>query len=62
MKVSIDSSKCQGHGRCALTSPAVFDIDDDGYGIVIVDEVPEGLEAEVRSAVASCPESAITID
>ncbi len=62
MKVSIDSTKCQGHGRCALTSPDVFDIDDDGYGIVTVDEVPESLEAEVRSAVASCPESAITIE
>jgi ferredoxin len=61
MQVSIDESKCQGHGRCVLIAPGVFDVDDDGLGIVTVTEVPDGLEASVHNAVASCPESAITV-
>jgi ferredoxin len=40
----------------------LFDCDDRGYGTVIHPEVPEGLEAQARTAMANCPESAITLD
>jgi ferredoxin len=62
VKVSIDNGKCQGHGRCALIVPDVFDVDDYGNGVVLVDEVPEQDEADVDDAVLSCPESAITAE
>jgi len=26
MKVSLDGSRCQGHGRCHLVSPDIFDL------------------------------------
>ena len=29
MSLSIDPGKCQAHGRCALASPDVFDVDDE---------------------------------
>ena len=61
MRVSIDQERCQGHARCAILASTVFDVDDDGRGVVIVDEVPAEDEAEAQQAVASCPESAISV-
>jgi ferredoxin len=58
--LSIDSSRCQGHGRCALASSEVFDIDDDGYGVVIESEPGPEHIADVKLAVDNCPERAIT--
>jgi ferredoxin len=61
MKVTINTALCQGHGRCTLIAPEVFDIDDDGFGMVIRNPDPSE-EDDVRKAVSSCPESAITVD
>ncbi len=61
MRATIDSSKCQGHGRCAMTAPDVFDVDDGGYGIVLIEEIPADLEAETLKAVGNCPEAAISV-
>lgn len=58
-RVSIDGGKCQGHGRCALIAPDVFDVSDEGVGQVLVDSVPEENLADVEEAVESCPEAAI---
>ena len=60
MRVTIDSDKCQGHARCAIIASNVFDVDDMGNGMVLVDEVPAGDEADVREAIFSCPEGAIS--
>jgi ferredoxin len=60
MRVMIDPDKCQGHGRCCLMVPEVFDMDEEGNGIIVQPEVPGTLEQDVRRAVSSCPERAIT--
>ena len=31
MNVTVDQSKCQGHGQCAAVAPEVYSVDDDGY-------------------------------
>jgi ferredoxin len=62
MQVRIDSAACQGHGRCALTAPEVFDVDDDGKSFVLVVDVPEAEIEAVRTAVGNCPERAITTE
>lgn len=62
MKAHIDTAKCQGHGRCALIAPDVFDVDDGGMGLVLVDEVPAESKQDVDEAVLSCPEQAITVE
>jgi ferredoxin len=63
VKVTIDSSRCQGHGRCYDLAPGVFTEDDEGYGQAPEDgAVPAGLESVTQLAVANCPEQAITID
>jgi ferredoxin len=58
---TIDGDRCQGHGRCAMLAPAVFDIDDDGQGAVLVDSVPDAELDDVRDAVRNCPEAAIAL-
>jgi ferredoxin len=58
--LSIDASRCQGHGRCSLISPKIFDISDDGLGQVLVPEPESDDAADVKRAVENCPESAIS--
>ena len=62
MKAKVDVDRCQGHGRCYVTAPEVFGMDDVGYGQEIGDgTVPRGMEDKARLAAANCPEQAITI-
>jgi len=63
VKVSIDSSKCQGHGRCYDLAPGIFTEDDEGYGQAPADGVvPPGSEPAATLAEANCPEHAVTIE
>lgn len=62
MKVQIDTSQCQGHGRCYDLAPDLFSEDDEGYGKVRGDGVvPPGSERDARRAAANCPERAIEV-
>jgi ferredoxin len=63
MKVVLDQDKCQGHARCAILAPDVFDVDDLGKGYVVPDggTVPDQFGADTKEAAFSCPESAISI-
>lgn len=61
MRVSIDSNKCEGHARCIARAPELFDVDEDGFGVVLVDGVAEDQEDGARAAVNACPERAITL-
>lgn len=62
MKVQIDASLCQGHGRCYDLAPDLFNEDDEGYGMVRGDGVvPPGDERDARRAAANCPERAIEV-
>jgi ferredoxin len=62
MKVSIDATVCQGHARCMMLCPEVFDADEMGYAVLLTEEVPDGLEQAVTSAVLNCPEQAIATE
>jgi ferredoxin len=58
----VDLDRCQGHARCVAFAPDAFDLDEEGYSSVSpefeqIDDVPD----RVRTAVASCPERAITL-
>ncbi|MFF2846294.1 ferredoxin [Streptomyces sp. NPDC058001] len=61
MRVSVDDDRCRGHGICCLACPEVFTLTDDGYAEATSAEVPAAYEEAVRTAVASCPERAITV-
>lgn len=62
MRIAIDTERCTGHGRCYSLAPDLFDSDERGYGTVIAPDVPPGLEDQARTAVLSCPESAISLE
>ena len=61
MRVTVDADICGGHGACLSTAPEVFRLTDDGYAEVIVDGVPEELQAAVEQAALHCPTKAILI-
>jgi ferredoxin len=62
MRISIDLDTCQGHGRCSLVAPELFDVDDDGKVLLLEPgEVPTASERDARLASTNCPERAITI-
>ena len=61
MKLRIDSEACTGHGRCYVLAPDVFEPDDEGHSLALVDDIPPALLDQAQLAVANCPESAITI-
>ena len=62
MRVHLDSGKCQGHNRCYGLVPELFDVDDYGQAVLLVEgELPDDLREKARLAASNCPEFAITI-
>lgn len=62
MKIKYERDSCQGHNRCYMLAPELFDTDDEGYAILLVDGVvPAELEAKAQLAADNCPEYAIEI-
>ena len=61
MRVTVDADRCEGHARCWAVCPEVFDLDDEGHAVVLVDEVPPEIEGKARDAVRNCPERAIEL-
>ena len=61
MKVRVDAGVCAGFGVCVGLCPEVFELHDDGYAVVRVDEVPKELEDVVHAAVNQCPSRAISL-
>jgi len=63
MKIHVIAEKCQGHNRCYLAAPELFDVDDLGYAHEVGDgAVPPELEEKARLAVANCPEHAVVLE
>jgi ferredoxin len=64
VKIHFDREKCQGHGRCYALAPDVFESDDEGYAVLLIDgaDVPAELEGAARLAADNCPEYAITVE
>lgn len=61
MRVTVDHDFCLGHALCRAAAPALFELDDAGQSQVrIPGDIPESLEDAARSAVAGCPERAIS--
>ncbi|KBZ60568.1 ferredoxin [Mycobacterium colombiense] len=59
--VAVDADLCTGHGRCYTLAPDVFDADEVGHCLVLVDEVSGELETQAVTAERNCPERAITL-
>jgi ferredoxin len=59
MKISADRDVCISAGNCVMVADAIFDQDDDGIVVVLVDEVPAADEGLAREAVKLCPSQAL---
>ncbi|SHN74351.1 ferredoxin [Cryptosporangium aurantiacum] len=61
MKILVDFAKCTGLGLCEAAAPELFEIDDDGGLVVLVDDVPPGEVDAARAAVVGCPTAALQL-
>ncbi|WP_280266941.1 ferredoxin [Nocardia wallacei] len=62
MKVRVDQERCQGHTLCAMIAPKAFELSEiDGHSSPVDETVPTDQQEQVREAVHSCPERAISI-
>jgi ferredoxin len=60
-RVIVDPDLCTGHGRCYSLAGDVFDADDVGHSVVLVEDVAGELEAQAVVGERNCPEQAITL-
>ena len=44
MKVVVDRDRCEGNAVCVGIAPDLFDLDDEDYAVVKVDEIPADQE------------------
>lgn len=62
MKVTYNREACQGHNRCYMLAPEIFDVDDEGYAVLLIDgDVPDELQEKAQLAADNCPEFAIEL-
>ena len=59
MKSKVDKDICIGCGACQAICPDVFEIDDDGLAVSIVEEVNEDVMEDAIDAKEGCPVDAI---
>lgn len=62
MKILLDESACQGHGRCYEIAPEVFTDDDRGHCRLVAADVSGRLADLASAAARACPEDAITVE
>ncbi len=60
MQVQVNHDKCEGHGKCQMAAPEVFELRDDDLSYVLVKSVSTELKAKVERAIRLCPRQAIS--
>jgi ferredoxin len=61
VKIAADRDVCISAGNCVMVAEAVFDQDDDGIVVVLVEDVPSAEEEHAREAVRLCPSQALRL-
>jgi ferredoxin len=61
MRVRIDRDRCCGNLQCVAIAPRVFSADEEGLGVVLIEEPQCEDRAAVREAAACCPIVAVEI-
>jgi ferredoxin len=61
VKVHADRDVCIQAGNCVMVADSVFDQDDDGIVVVLVDDIPDDEQDKAREAVKLCPSQALSI-
>jgi ferredoxin len=61
-KLRVNPIMCKGHGLCAELLPELIRLDDWGYPIIDVADVPPELESLARRAADACPTLALLLE
>ncbi|WP_197378788.1 ferredoxin [Mycolicibacterium mengxianglii] len=59
MRVEVDRDRCEGNAVCVGIAPDLFDLDDEDYAVMKVDEIPTDQEDLAEQSVAECPRAAL---
>ena len=62
MKINVDFDRCQSNGLCMSAAPDLFEVRDDGYLYVLIEEPSEEHRAAANEAMRLCPTQAISIE
>ena len=63
MKIIVDLEKCYKSGECYYNHPELFEMDEDGYLKVLVENVTDGeLIDHARQAIEVCPAVAFSLE
>lgn len=62
MTVAVDQELCIAAGRCVAVAPEVFDVDEDGFVVLLQERPATDQLAAAHTAALVCPARAITLD
>ena len=70
MRITVDLKKCNDHGQCVFSAPAVFSLDDDGKlsfrreaaDVYVSGDLDESFRDDVEEAADACPLQAILVE
>ena len=60
-QVVADYDRCKSHGECMRIVPEVFEVRDDGYMYILVEQIDDALRSRCEEAVDTCPTQALRI-
>jgi NADH:ubiquinone oxidoreductase subunit F (NADH-binding)/ferredoxin len=60
-RLSVDWTRCRGHGLCAHLVPELVQLDGQGYPVFLDMPVPPWLHSEAQQAVQMCPSLALRL-
>lgn len=62
MKIMVNFDLCASNARCMKACPEVFEVRDDGFLYILLEEPPEALRDKVQRAREDCPTGAISLE
>jgi ferredoxin len=62
LRLRVNPITCEAHGLCAELLPELIRLDDWGYPIIDVPDVPPELEDLAERAVDACPTLALLLE
>lgn len=61
MTVTVDQDLCIAAGRCVAVAPEVFDVDEDGFVVLLQESPGSELLNSAHTAAIVCPARAIQL-
>jgi ferredoxin len=60
-QLTVDWTRCDGHGLCARLLPEAVRLDEWGFPIVIAGDLAQALVKDAKLAVQTCPRLALSL-